>query len=114
MPHSILCTCPTLGEKITSVFISLSVDIKGKNLYNIVVNPKCRNFGIAKTVITNLLNNDKNLCLTKQYQKVIVSALPDNVKIHHALKTLNFNNLGFDGEYIVFEKSVINTAEKTL
>lgn len=88
--------------------------IEALNLYNIVVNPRFRNLGVAKAVVTKLLNNDKSLKITQAYKKVIVSTLPDNVQIHHALKTLNFDSLGFDGEYVVFEKSVEKTDEKTL
>ena len=88
--------------------------IKVLNLYNIVVNPKCRNMGIAKKVVLSLLNNDYTLKLTKQYTKVIASCLPDNIKVQTMFKTLGFTDLGFDGEYIVFEKNAIKVDERVV
>ena len=81
------------------------------NLYNIIVNPSFRNLGVAKNVIEKMLNNDKALKLTKSYQKVVISTLEDNKHMHQVLKSLGFENLGFDGEYIVFEKPVNRSSE---
>lgn len=78
--------------------------IKVLNLYNIVVAPKFRNLGIAKNVILKLLDNDEKLNLVKDYQKVTISTLPDNQKMHKLLEELGFENLGFNGDYVVFEK----------
>lgn len=79
--------------------------IKTLNLYNIVVNPKFRQMGITKNVILRLLNGENDLKLVKPYNKIIVSSLPENNQIQQLLKELDFINLGFDGEYIVFEKN---------
>lgn len=84
------------------------------NLYNIVVNPACRNMGVATKVISKLLNHDNSLRIEKSYKKVVVSALPDNFTVHNLLKTMGFNNLGFNGEYVVFEKDLVKIDEKTL
>lgn len=84
------------------------------NLYNIVVNPKCRHMGLAKQSLLQLLKNDKSLHLTEPYQKVLASVLPENKEALSLFKSLNFENLGFDGEYVVFKKDIIKTAEKVV
>lgn len=76
------------------------------NLYNIVINPKLRNMGIGKEVLLKLLNKDKCLNLNKPFNKVCASVLKENFCMQNALKSLNFNCLGFNGEYVVFEKQV--------
>ena len=85
--------------------------IKVLNLYNIVVNPKYRGNGIAKNVILQLVKNDESLGISKPYEKVIASTLPDNQKVQKVFQNLGFQNLGFDGEYVVFEKFVQNENE---
>lgn len=86
--------------------------IKVLNLYNIVVNPKFRNNGIAKNVLMQLLNNNSSLKLTQKYNKVVASVLPSNKNMHKLFNNLNFKNMGFDGEYFVFEKDVLKILEK--
>lgn len=81
------------------------------NLYDIVVNPSFRNLGVAKNVIKKLLHNDNSLHLIQPYQKVVSSTLPDNKKMQHLFTDLGFDNLGFDGEYVVFEKAKIQNCE---
>lgn len=81
------------------------------NLYDIAVNPMFRNLGVAKTVIKQLLQNDKSLHLIQPYQKVVSSTLPDNKKMQRLFTDLGFDNLGFDGEYVVFEKAKIQNCE---
>lgn len=82
------------------------------NLYNIVVNPVCRNMGIAKNAIIQLLKNDSSLKLIVPYKKVKASTLPDNEEAQQLFKSLNFDNLGYNGEYVVFEKGITNINEK--
>lgn len=86
--------------------------IKALNLYDIVVNPDFRNLGIAKNVILKLLDCDKSLNLSQEYYKVTISTLPDNQKMHKLLEELGFENLGFEGEYVVFEKGITPELEK--
>ena len=81
------------------------------NLYNIVVNPVYRNKGVAKASVLKLLKNDRGLNITEQYKKVQVSALTDNLKMEALLTNLNFTSLGFNGEYVVFEKGVSKDRE---
>lgn len=81
------------------------------NLYNIVVNPKFRHFGVAKTVMTMLLKNDVGIGITKPYQKIKVSTLPGNAKMQCLLIGMGFSGKGFDGDYLVFEKVVTKTNE---
>lgn len=83
------------------------------NLYNIVVNPKFRGMGIAKYVVTQLVKNNKSFNLIMPYNKVIMSALPQNTQMINLLQSLNFSNLGFNGEYVEFEKEVQKNIEKT-
>ena len=79
--------------------------IKVLNLYNIVVNPKYRGNGIAKNVILQLVKNDESLGISKPYEKVIASTLPNNQNVQKVFQSLGFKNLGFDGEYVVFENN---------
>ena len=99
------------GKPVVAVMFGVE-QIEALNLYNIVVNPKCRHMGVAKEVVWQLLAQDKSLKITKSYNKVMASALPNNDCIIKLFKGLNFNSLGFDGEYIVFEKNVVKTNEK--
>ena len=101
------------GKPVVAVMFGIE-QIKVLNLYNIVVNPKFRNRGIAKGVICQLLKKDKTLKLTQPYNKVIASTLPDNVKVQQMFKDLSFQNLGFDGEYVVYEKNIFKTDEKIM
>ena len=101
------------GKPVVAVMFGIE-QIKVLNLYNIVVNPKFRNRGIAKDVICQLLKKDKTLKLTQPYNKIIVSTLPDNVKVQQMFKDLSFQNLGFDGEYVVYEKNISKTDEKIM
>lgn len=78
------------------------------NLYNIVVNPIFRNKGVAKNTLLKLINKDKLLNISKQYNQIIISAMPDNLCIHKLAETIGFNSLGFNGEYCVFEKCLSN------
>lgn len=84
------------------------------NIYNIVVNPNFRNMGIAKNVVKSLLSKNKSINVTKNYNKVIASALPDNNAIQHMFKSLGFINLGYNGEYVEFEKSITKIDEKVM
>ena len=68
--------------------------------------------GVAKEVIKQLVNNHKSLNLTKKYYKVVASALPENTCVLKLFKSLNFNSLGYNGEYVVLEKDAIKTDEK--
>jgi len=81
------------------------------NLYNILVSPKQRNKGIAKKVLLTLLENDKSLNNNQFYNMVRASALPENENVLHLFENLAFNNLGFDGEYVVFEKEITKIDE---
>ena len=74
------------------------------NLYNIVVNPKLRQLGIGKFVIKSLVEVSKNLNLKIKYSKVISSTLPANFQAQNMFESCGFTNLGFNGEYVVFEK----------
>lgn len=97
------------------VFVMFGIEqIQVLNLYNIVVNPDCRNLGVAKNVISQLLKNDVSLKLSKPYTKVISSTLPQNTAMQSLFESLGFKNLGFDGEYVVFENNAENTNEITL
>lgn len=98
------------GKPAVAVMFGVE-QIEALNLYNIVVNPKCRHRGVAKEVVGQLLAKDKSLNLTKPYNKVMASALPNNDCIIELFKGLNFNNLGFNGEFVVFEKNAIKTNE---
>ena len=98
------------GNAIVALMFGIE-HIETLNLYNIAVNPKYRNMGIAKKVVLKLLNNDKSLNLTSKYKTVKASVLPDNAEALKLFKSLNFKNLGFDGEYVVFEKDIVKTAE---
>ena len=98
------------GKPAVAVMFGVE-QIEALNLYNIVVNPKCRNRGVAKEVIKQLLAKDKSLNLTKPYNKVMASVLPDNDCVIELFKNLNFNNLGFNGEYVVLEKDTIKNNE---
>ena len=100
------------GKPVVAVMFGIE-QIKVLNLYCIVVNPKCRNMGIAKHVVSQLVNNDKALNLTQSYHKVVVSTMPKNTEAQNLFIGLNFENLGYDGEYVVFEKERKNTKEKT-
>lgn len=82
------------------------------NLYNIIVNPKCRHMGIAKEVLLQLLNNEKSLNIIRQYKKVKASVLPENEVAIKLFNCLNFDCLGFNGEYVLFEKNIIKTNQK--
>ena len=88
--------------------------IKVLNLYNIVVNPKCRNHGVAKNAVMQLVKNDASLEISKPYEKVIASTLPDNKNVQKLFESLGFANKGFDGEYVVFENIAQNLNEITL
>lgn len=88
--------------------------IEALNLYNIVVNPKCRRKGVAKVSIIQLLKNDKTLKLAIPYKKVMASVLPENFQMFKVFNALEFKNLGFDGEYFIFEKDIIKTDEKVM
>ena len=81
------------------------------NLYNIIVNPEYRNMGIAKAAVSQLLNNDKSLNLVKKYKKVRTSVLPENNVSLNFFEKLNYNDMGFDGEYVVFEKALTQTRQ---
>ena len=81
------------------------------NLYNIIVSPKQRQKGVAKKVLLALLENDKSLNNNQFYNMVRASALPDNENVLHLFENLEFNNLGFDGEYVVFEKEITKIEE---
>lgn len=98
------------GKSVVAIMFGVE-QIEVLNLYNIVVNPKCRHMGVAKEVINQLLNNDKSLKITKPYTKVVASALPDNNCIIDFFKRLNFNCLGFNDEYVEFEKAVAKVNE---
>ena len=98
------------GKPIVAVMFGVE-QIKVLNLYNIVVNPKYRDKGIAKEVINKLLKNDKGLNITQPYKKVVASTLPNNASVQHMFNSLEFQNLGFNGEYIVFEKNAIKPNE---
>lgn len=74
------------------------------NLYNIVVNPKFRHLGIGKFVINSLVEVSKNLNLKIAYKKVMSSTLPTNFDAQKLFENCGFKNLGFNGEYVVFEK----------
>ena len=88
--------------------------IEALNLYNIVISPACRHMGIAKKVVLQLLKNNKSLNLTKPYKKVVASILPENIDAKHLFESLNFDNLGFDDQYVVFEKNIIKTNERVM
>ena len=87
--------------------------IKVLNLYNIVVNPYCRRMGVAKKVVSQLLKNDQSLCISRKFNKVVSSVLPGNKAMIDLFDALGFTNLGFDGEYVVFEKEITKQAEQT-
>lgn len=95
------------GKPVVALMFGIE-QIKVLNLYNIVVNPKYREMGIAKEVISKLMNEDKGLNLSKPYLKVVISTLPDNIYMQKLLSGLGFDNLGFDGEYMVFEKEKVS------
>ena len=101
------------GKPVVAVMFGVE-QIKALNLYNIVVHPAYRNRGIAKHVVKQLLNNDKSLRLSKYYDRVVVSTLPDNTEAQTLFKVLNFDSLGFDGEYVVFEKERVQTKDKEI
>ena len=101
------------GKPVVAVMFGIE-QIKVLNLYNIVVNPNFRNYGIAKNVITKMVKNDASLDISKPYEKVIASTLLDNKSVQHLFADLGFNNLGFDGDYVVFEKGLEKTDELTL
>lgn len=86
--------------------------IKVLNIYNIIVNPMLRNLGIAKEVISELVSHDSGLEIVRPYNRVRLSTLPDNTKMHGLLSKLDFKNLGFDGEYIIFEGAEIIENER--
>ena len=88
--------------------------IKVLNLYNIVVNPKYRNHGVAKNAIMQLVKNDASLEISKPYEKVVASTLPDNKNVQKLFERLGFDNLGYSGEYVVFENIAQNLNEITL
>lgn len=100
------------GKPVVALMFGIE-QIEVLNLYNIVVNPACRNHGVAKAVILQLLKNNKSLAIVKPYKKMVVSTLPNNVSMHNLLKNLGFANMGFNGEYVVFEKSAFKTDERT-
>ncbi len=99
------------GNPAVAVMFGIE-QIKVLNLYNIVVNPKYRHMGIAKEVVLQLLSNDKSLNLSQTYEKVIVSTMPNNKEAQNLFISMNFDNLGFDGEYVVFEKERTRTKEE--
>lgn len=84
---------------------------KTLNLYNIVVNPAIRGKGVATDAILSLTNNDKALNITQPYNKIVVSALPENSGMQSFLNKNGFSNLGFNGEYVVFKKSITKERE---
>jgi len=91
------------GKPAVAVMFGIE-QIRVLNLYCIAVKPKYRHMGIAKEVILQLLNNDKSLNLSKPYEKVVASTIPNNKEAQKLFTSLNFDDLGFDGEYVVFEK----------
>ena len=99
------------GKPIVALMFGIE-SIGVLNLYNIVVNPKFRNLGVAKNVINKLLNNSLNI--SKPYKKVIMSILPNNENMKNLLNGLEFNNKGFDGQYVVCEKPILKKQEKTI
>lgn len=93
------------ADDVPVVAIMFGIEqIKVLNVYDLVVNPTLRGRGVATRVIKMLLNGDRSLKLEKPYQKVIASTLPDNKNMQNLFTKLEFSNLGFDGEYFVFEK----------
>ena len=75
------------------------------NLYNITVNPEFRGQGMTAGVISFLLRNIGTLSFGKPYEKVKVSTIPENKGMQRILDKLGFANLGFNGDYVVFENS---------
>ncbi|MBO5345008.1 MAG: hypothetical protein J6A51_03845, partial [Clostridia bacterium] len=62
-----------VGDKPVVALMFGIEQIKVLNLYNIVVNPKCRNCGVAKNTILQLVKKDASLEIAKPYKKVVAS-----------------------------------------
>lgn len=91
------------ARPVVAVMFGIEESGKTLNVYNIITNPKYRGKGIAKQALSDILSGD-NFSLNNTHSKTKVCSLPNNIAIKNVLKSLNFSDPIFDGEYMVFEK----------
>lgn len=101
---------PSIQQPVVAVMFGIEESGKTLNVYNIITNPKYRGNGIAKQALSDILSGDK-FSLNKTHSKAKVCSLPNNIAIKNVLKSLNFSDPIFDGEYMVFEKNISKNRE---
>ena len=87
------------GEPVCALMFGVEFSGKILRLYNILVAPKHRNKGVAKSAMEDILSNENKFKLNKTYDKIVFSILPENKISEKLAKTFNFK---FDGQNDIY------------
>lgn len=83
------------------------------NIYDIIVNPKYRNNGIAKLLLEKFLKNDikLELGLKYNYKTISITTCQNNYKMQNLIVNLGFAMFSSDAEYLTYRKDLVNVNE---
>lgn len=102
------------GEPVVAIMCGVEDFGNVLNIYDIVTNPKFRGKNIAKYVVTDIAQDNNGLDLVKTYRTIRASCVPNNTVAENLFKRLDFDYIGFDGEYNVYEKQLSKSSTDEL